>query len=63
MTEQARQEESSTPNENATMIPREDPTRDLPVRLADVRRAAEVLDGVVEKLSLIHISEPTRPAA
>ena len=33
MTEQARQEESSTPNENATMIPREDPTRDLPVWL------------------------------
>ena len=54
MTEQARQEESSTLNENATMIPREDPTRDLPVRLADVRRAAEVLDGVVEKTGLHH---------
>lgn len=54
MTEQARQEESSTPNENATMIPREDPTRDLPVKLADVRRAAEVLDGVVEKTGLHH---------
>ncbi|MDK7083756.1 threonine ammonia-lyase [Pseudoglutamicibacter albus] len=36
------------------MIPREDPTRDLPVRLADVRRAAEVLDGVVEKTGLHH---------
>ncbi|MBM7796351.1 threonine dehydratase [Pseudoglutamicibacter cumminsii] len=54
MTEQARQEESSTSNENATMIPREDPTRDLPVTLADVRRAAEVLDGVVEKTGLHH---------
>lgn len=36
------------------MIPREDPTRDLPVTLADVRRAAEVLDGVVEKTGLHH---------
>ncbi|MCT1686644.1 threonine ammonia-lyase [Pseudoglutamicibacter cumminsii] len=36
------------------MIPREDPTRDLPVKLADVRRAAEVLDGVVEKTGLHH---------
>ncbi|WP_304272041.1 threonine ammonia-lyase [Pseudoglutamicibacter cumminsii] len=36
------------------MVPREDPTRDLPVKLADVRRAAEVLDGVVEKTGLHH---------
>lgn len=59
VTEQARQDESSTPTEptptEATeSIPREDPTRNLPVTLADIRRAAEVLDGVVEKTGLHH---------
>ena len=59
VTEQARQDESSTPTEPtpteaASTIPREDPTRNLPVTLADIRRAAEVLDGVVEKTGLHH---------
>ena len=59
VTEQARQDESSTPTEPTPTeavptIPREDPTRNLPVTLADIRRAAEVLDGVVEKTGLHH---------